>query len=99
MPPFARGVIIGCLLHFLQVPALAVLALLLMPVLGTVAALVVYLPMFIGVIQLVYMVPAIRAGIRRGERGYVSGLCCAGVLLSISIIAVFVVLEWRRPIP
>ena len=68
MPPFARGVIIGCLLHFLQVPALAVLALLLMPVLGTVAALVVYLPMFIGVIQLVYMVPAIRAGIRRGAK-------------------------------
>ena len=97
---FGRGVAVGWSVHFLQIPVLALLMFLLTPIMGyLVGAFILGLVLFAGTTQVLYMVPLIVRGIRRGERAYVSGLCCAGIMLCLVPIVFFVMEELRRPLP
>ncbi len=97
---FGYGWLMGWCMHLLQLPVIYVIAVLLSPLMGYLTAyFALGLVMLASATQVVYMVPMIVRGIKRGERAYVSGLCCAGIMLCLAPIIFFIVQELRRPLP
>jgi hypothetical protein len=97
---FARGLLVGIVGHLGQLPVIAIVTILFMLAAGPAGGMMaLFLAQVSGTTQIIYMVPLIVRGMRRGEASYVGGLCCAGILLCLANVSWFVVQELRRPIP
>ena len=97
---FARGLLVGIVAHAGQFAGIVVVTFLFLLAAGAAGGMIaIYLLMVASTTQVVYMVPMIVRGVRRGDRAYVSGLCCAGLLLCVANVTYFVLEELRRPLP